>query len=1479
MSSPYAGLNVNPLSGNVGIGTSAFANKLSVLGNVGIGASYVNVSAPPNGLIVQSNVGIGTTNPAYELDVVGNINFTGDLFTNGTPFIGNGGSQFTSSETNVTIIDSNVGIGLTNPGSHLAVSSNVSIGSTYSLLSAPSNSLIVQEAIGIGKTNPTTALDVVGTTRTDSLVTSSLQADTNGTLSIGTTATQIDIGTSTTLSTLNIATVAGSATTINLGVDGDNIFFGGILTGSNLTLSSNLSASALIASNSTFLQNVSASNVLTSNVNALSNITYGGMLTGSNLTTINNVSASRLIASNSTLIGGLSAGSVTTSNISVLSDITYNGMLLGSNLTTINNVSASRLIASNSTFLQNVSASTVMTSNVNALTNITYNGILTGSNLTMLQNVSASTVMTSNVNALTNITYNGMLTGSNVTTINNVSASRLIASNSTLIGGLSAGSISASNVNALTNITYNGMLIGSNLTMIQNVSAGSITSSNATVLSNAVFGSNIQMTSNGIRSNAVMVTDVNRNIVTTSFLTVDVGSSRLGVGVTNPSTALDVGSGTVTASIFSGNLTGNVTGNLTGTVNTGTQGNITSLGTLTSLTVRPTTNSLNTFSVSNQINTGIFVVDTTNSRVGINSVNPTTALDVGSGTVRAGTFSGNLTGNVTGNLTGTVTTATQGNITALGILTGLTVKPTTNDTTTFLVQDNLNNNVLVVDTLNNQVGINTDSVSDSTIYKLDVNGSTRISGNLETTAFGANNIQVSRLSKPSSTDSKIYLDWQDLPASGNISSWNDFSQATSSRQPTVSSAEGVNILKSAQFTRSATDLTQSIENNTSKTFNINTNRGFTFACLVRPEGTAASYEHIFNCIAGTTIGTIGDIQFLRELTSTRVQIYVRNTGNGEVLNYVSANNVLEQNTWKVIVFKYDINDTTRNANGSMYLYVNNVLEITPTTQNYTSIPANRTITRVIVGDSRDFGIGGDPQFNGKIGGLYFYDKPLSSTEINYLYDYLSISSSYKLDVYGSTRTSYMSVNPPSGGAAKYHLHNGLSVAEWTMGQKSSSDHSFKLTRVIGGVESDVITVNTNNQVGINTDPGHALDVSGSINFTGSLLQNGNNFNPGSQFTTSGTRVYLPSGSNLGIGTATPDNPLDVIGTARAGNVVVTGIATATHILATNSSKQLISTNISQSTLETKLGYVDVSSSINNALNAKLNTSGGTITGSLTLSPTLGNYVLATDTQKNIVEINVPSVTLETKLGYVDTGASINTALNTKLNTSGGSLTGNLSTTGTVGISTTNTAALTVGNGTQTSLTVNTSANTVTAKDLIISNKTSAGYLFTDSSGKVSSGAMTSTATPDTAVLRNSAGVVFAKMPYWIMTRSSSATDTGYPKNILYLFDVRNIFGIEFKETVTGNGDYRVYILHSGIYYVSFTSRSKFAQTSVISIFKNNGDFLLGAYKSGNTLSEGYISTSTIVQMNAGETLYASIGSGDMYIDSTINFLGYMISAL
>jgi len=77
---------------------------------------------------------------------------------------------------------------------------------------------------------------------------------------------------------------------------------------------------------------------------------------------------------------------------------------------------------------------------------------------------------------------------------------------------------------------------------------------------------------------------------------------------------------------------------------------------------------------------------------------------------------------------------------------------------------------------------------------------------------------------------------------------------------------------------------------------------------------------------------------------------------------------------------------------------------------------------------------------------------------------------------------------------------------------------------------------SNTKVGINrVDPQYNLDISGDVNFTGTLYQNGSEFNP-SFWSESNGNVYRSSGK-VGIGTTSPDTPLHIRSAGTLGQVL------------------------------------------------------------------------------------------------------------------------------------------------------------------------------------------------------------------------------------------------------------------------------------------------------------------------------------------------------
>jgi hypothetical protein len=103
-------------TGGVGVGTTV-ALLTPWTETVGVGIYYT-----------EGNVGLGTTNPTSKLFVSGDINFTGNLYQNGTIFQSGGGggtsSQWITYAAGISTT-SNVGIGTTNPTEKLHVQGNL----------------------------------------------------------------------------------------------------------------------------------------------------------------------------------------------------------------------------------------------------------------------------------------------------------------------------------------------------------------------------------------------------------------------------------------------------------------------------------------------------------------------------------------------------------------------------------------------------------------------------------------------------------------------------------------------------------------------------------------------------------------------------------------------------------------------------------------------------------------------------------------------------------------------------------------------------------------------------------------------------------------------------------------------------------------------------------------------------------------------------------------------------------------------------------------------------------------------------------------------------------------------------------------------------------------------------------------------------------------------------------------------------------
>ena len=318
--------------------------------------------------------------------------------------------------------------------------------------------------------------------------------------------------------------------------------------------------------------------------------------------------------------------------------------------------------------------------------------------------------LTVNSNSQPNITSVGTLANLVVTgnaNVGNIGATGVVA---TTLGG-TLTTISQPNVTSVGNLT--------SLNVTGNIRSSAYIGGNvSTTGANAIFVGDGGLLSNLTVSAGSSIVNGNSNVsitangnVTTSvagiadiFIVTSTGANVSGyLTVSGNITGANANLGNaVTANYFIGNLHGIANSATTaGTVTTAAQPNITSVGTLSSVTVTADVTAGNVYAnsgivkgqylygdgsnISNiTISAGSSIVNGT-SNVSIPGANGnvntvvagnTTLVVTGTGVNVAGNL--NTTGTITGNFNGNVINATQGNITSLGTLTGLNVSGASN---------------------------------------------------------------------------------------------------------------------------------------------------------------------------------------------------------------------------------------------------------------------------------------------------------------------------------------------------------------------------------------------------------------------------------------------------------------------------------------------------------------------------------------------------------------------------------------------------------------------------------------------------------------------------------------------------------------------------------------------------------------------------------------------------------------------------------
>jgi hypothetical protein len=607
------GTGVISASGNIRGSNINTAGNLSASGNLLVGGVSSDLIPTAN---VTYNLG-NATNQWKSLYVSNNT-----IYINNVAVTIGAGNVLQVAGANVVTSTGN-----TTNVTTLVVSGNANVGNLSS-----SGSVVASSLTGTITTASQTNITSVGTLTALSVTGNATAGNISATNITGTLATAsqpniTSVGTLTSLNTSGSVSAAGNVTGNNFTFNGNGNILGNLnvqgnitFIGSNVIVTNDLYIE--LANNQSTLANVNGAGLVVGNTGTASLVTWTysaganawqsnvGIVSSGAISAVGNVTGQYLIGNGAFITGSIGNGS---SNVNGANG-SFSGSVSAGSVSTSGNVTAAGISASGTVTASSLTGTITTASQ----TNITSVGTLTA--LSVSGNATAGNISATNITGTLatasqpNITSVGTLTSLAVTgnaTAGNISATNITGTlatasqpNITSVGTLTALSVSgnatAGNISA-TNIT--GTITTASQTNITSV--GTLTSLNTSGAVSAVGN----VTGNYFIGNGALLTNINAANIVGAY------------GNANVANYLPTYSGAITASSVS--ASGTVTGaSLTGTITTATQPNITSVGTLTSLSV-----------------------------------------------------SGNITsGNVSAtNITGTITTASQPNITSVGTLTSLSV--------------------------------------------------------------------------------------------------------------------------------------------------------------------------------------------------------------------------------------------------------------------------------------------------------------------------------------------------------------------------------------------------------------------------------------------------------------------------------------------------------------------------------------------------------------------------------------------------------------------------------------------------------------------------------------------------------------------------------------------------------------------------------------------------------------------------------------
>ncbi len=257
------------------------------------------------------------------------------------------------------------------------------------------------------------------------------------------------------------------------------------------------------------------------------------------------------------------------------------------------------------------------------------------------------------------------------------------------------------------------------------------------------------------------------------------------------------------------------------------------------------------------------------------------------------------------------------------------------------------------------------------------------------------------------TVTNLNLDLINVSHGSGVSDWYGYTQGTSGNRPIYNSRGGfTNEMGYVNFDRASSQhLTGG-----SRTLNIATNGGLTIVCLIKFTGTVGSFERIIDFGNGQANSNI-----LFSRSGTTSTIYLDSFNSTTIVGTLTATNAIVQEEWAMFAFRY-------NASNRFAELMKNGVTLSSAT--FGTALADRTITTAYVGRSH----WADAYLNAHMGGLYVFDRYLSSSEMEalsnslYLYSLPNIPRhiSELTNVYSNTETSPIFVPSRTGYSAFYN---------------------------------------------------------------------------------------------------------------------------------------------------------------------------------------------------------------------------------------------------------------------------------------------------------------------------------------------------------------------------------------------------------------------------------------------------------------------------